>query len=97
MWSKCTVINKKKVNKLFELNTLQPVDLFKSEFKKITLNVVKAGTSVNQSAFIHKLIWMILTVSVADSYFVLYEKLFLQFLQSLQPSESSRTGMLINL
>lgn len=59
--------------------------------------MVKAGTSVNQSAFIYELIWMIITVSVVDNYFVLYEKLFLQFLQSLQPSESSRTGMLINL
>lgn len=40
---------------------------------------------------------MILVLSVIRSYFMLCEKLHLHFVKSLQPSEGSRTHMLINL
>lgn len=50
-----------------------------------------------RSAFIYALMWLILTVSVVHSCFILYEKLLRQFIKSLQIFECSKTGMLINL
>lgn len=44
---------------------------------KITFEV-KAGTSVNQSTLIYRLIWVILIVFVVQSCIILYEKLLLK-------------------
>lgn len=58
------------------------VKLFKTTCA-VTLNINclhKAGTPVNQSAFIYKLIWVILTVSVVYRSFMLYKKLLLHWL-----------------
>lgn len=66
---------------LFQLNTIVPKSTQKTIF-----NVVKAGKSVNVYCSINKCEW--LTVSAVHSCFILYEKLLLQFINSLQQLKS---------
>lgn len=58
----------------------QPVDVFKSALKNYNL------MWLNQSAFIYKLLWVVVRVSVVQSCFILYKMFLLQFIESLQTS-----------
>lgn len=58
--------------------------------------VIKS-TQYFHGGIINKLVRVILIVSVAQSCFILYENLLLELIKSSQPSECSRTDMLISL
>lgn len=56
---------------------------------------MKAGLSVNQ-LYSSKLMWVILRVTVVHSCSTLYYSLLLWFIESMQPSEDSRTDICDN-